>query len=81
MFHMLLLVTFTVGIATLTFALMALASLAGAGYRSSAVGRFRFSHRGLSPSVASDGMPPLPGPGASPPAPRGSTPDRSELGA
>ena len=37
MLHFLLLAVFTAGVATLTFALMALASMASVGYRSSAL--------------------------------------------
>lgn len=86
MLHILLLAVFTAGVATLTFALMALASMASAGYRSRAVAvpdcRAALND-GLArpPSVASGGTPPLSGSGTFLPVRRGSTPDRSEFGA
>jgi hypothetical protein len=69
MLHILLLAVFTAGVATLTFALMALASMVSAGYRSRAVAvpdcRAALG-AGLArpPTVASDGTPPLSGSGA-----------------
>lgn len=86
MLHILLLAAFTAGVATLTFALMVLASVASVGFRSSALAA---SGRGAtlsavparSPSVASDGTRPAPGSETFPGARRGSTPDRSECGA
>jgi hypothetical protein len=71
MLHILLLTVFTAGVATFTFALMGLASLAGAGYRSSTLRLAR------SPSVANDGMPLPCGSGTSPAARRGNRPGRS----
>lgn len=86
MLHILLLAVFTAGVATLTFALMALASMVSAGYRSRAVAvpdcRAALN-AGLArpPAVASDGTQPLSGSGTFLPVRRGSTPDRSEFGA
>jgi hypothetical protein len=78
MLHILLLAVFTTGVATLTFALMGLASMLSVACRSSADGRFRVLRPGLFPSAASDGMPRLSGSGTFPAARRGNRPDRSE---
>ena len=81
MLHIVLLATFTAGVATLTFALMALASLLSIPYPSSPIAdgwATLSAELAQSPSSASDGTPPLFGSGTLPGAQRGSTPERSE---
>lgn len=81
MLHILLLAVFTTGVATLTFALLGLASMLSLAYRSNTTSRFRASWLGLTPSAASNGTRLPCGSGTFPAARAGNTPDRSGYGA